>query len=268
MAGFSESGLSGVLSSEKLSQFLSPKEYGYEIWNTLAYAVLLVAAAYVVFKILKRMNINVDERLAVAVSPFVVLGSCLRVIKDAGIVDSYLFVTPGIYVFVFSVFFAVVFAAMVLQKKFKIEYYKTVFFLGLMTLPFALAQLDYFNLWGGATIVVLLVPWVVLFSFAKWSATNKIVTLMHLFDATTTFVAMSFFGYYEQHIVPTFFINLFTPVSFVFLKLVAVVGVLYLIDRLATEEEDKEFAPYLKLVIGILGAATGTRDFITLLAGI
>lgn len=256
------------MSNEDVLRFLSPKEYGYTVWTTLAYAILLIAAAYVIFKILKRMKIRVDERLAVAVSPFVVFGSCLRVIKDAGIVDSYLFQTPGIYVFVFSIFFAVVLFAVALQKRLKIEYYKTVFFLGVMTLPFALAQLDYFNLLGGATIIVLLIPWVALFSFVKWQPSNKIVTLLHLFDATTTFVSMSFFGYYEQHIVPTFFINLFTPVSFVFLKLVVIVGVLHLIDKLAAEDDDKEFAPYLKLVIGILGAATGTRDFITLLAGI
>jgi uncharacterized membrane protein len=263
MAAFSD-----IMTNENLLRFLSPKEYGYTVWTTLAYSLLLVIAAYIIYSVLKRLKVKIDDKLAVAISPYVVFGSCLRVIQDAGIVNSYLFVTPGIYVFIFSIFFAVLLVGWALQKKYGIEYYKSLFFIGLMMLPFTLSQLDYVNPRGGWMVVSFLVPWMLLFKLVRWSATNKIVSLLHLFDGTTTFVAMTFFGYYEQHIVPTFFINMFSPVSFIFLKLVAVVGVLYLIDRYAAEEEDREFGIYLKLIIGILGAATGTRDFITLVAGI
>jgi uncharacterized membrane protein len=89
-----------------------------------------------------------------------------------------------------------------------------------------------------------------------------------MFDATTTVTAMTFFGYGEQHVLPTIFINLFSstlfgPFSFIVLKLIGVVPVLILIDKLSS---DKEFNNYLKLAIGILGAATGTRDFSCLLS--
>lgn len=256
------------LSKENLDYFLSPKETGYDVPKTALYAVLLVAAAYIVYQILKKLKVKIDKKFVLAVSPYVIFGSCLRVIKDAGVVDSYLFVTPGIYVFVFGMFFVVLVVAMALQKKFKIEYYKSMFVIGLFLLPFLFSQLGFVNLNGVVIVFVLLIPWIAIFKFVRWSDSNKIVSVLHMFDATTTFVSMSFFGYIEQHIVPTFFINLFGPISFVILKLVVVVGVLYLVDKVSVSEEDKEFARYLKLIIGTLGAATGTRDLITLAAGI
>jgi len=84
-----------------------------------------------------------------------------------------------------------------------------------------------------------------------------------MFDATTTFTSLQFFNYREQHVVPSLFINLFSPVSFIILKAVAVVAILILIDKYS---EDKEFANYLKLLIGILGGATSLRDFTRLVA--
>jgi len=175
-----------------------------------------------------------------------------------------------------------------LQKKFSIPYYKTVFVLGVLLLPFTLAQLKFSNFYGGLLVFLFFTPWVLFFKsplevplgllskFSKvsskaklkisdWFLENKIVTLVHLFDATTTAVSLSFFGYYEQHILPTFFINILGPFSFVFLKAVAIVCILALIDRFS---DDKEFNNYLKLVIGLLGAGTGSRDFITLLANV
>ena len=84
-----------------------------------------------------------------------------------------------------------------------------------------------------------------------------------MFDATSTFVALQYFGYYEQHVVPSIFINIFSPISFVFLKIVGIVAILLLLDRF---KGDEEFNNYLKLIIGILGLGTGTRDFLRLLA--
>jgi len=251
-----------------LDYWFAPREVGYDVPKTAIYGILLVLAVYIIYKVLKRLKIKVDERLAVSVVPYVAFGSSLRVLKDAGVVRSYFFQTPGIYVFVFSVFFAVLVVATALQKKFKIEYYKSVFVIGLFLLPFVFLQMGFPNLYALFIVGALLLPWVLIFRFVKWSTSNKIVSLVHMFDATTTFVSMSFFGYFEQHVVPTFFINMFGPISFVILKLVAIVGVLYLIDKYTDGIEDKEFAPYLKLVIGILGAATGSRDLITLVAGI
>ncbi len=70
-----------------------------------------------------------------------------------------------------------------------------------------------------------------------------------------------YFNFYEQHILPTAFINMFGPASFIVVKIVVMIAVLLAIDRLS---KDREFNTYIKIVIGILGAATGGRDFLAL----
>lgn len=261
------------LTKDLIDYFLAPKQTGYDVAKTLLYASILVAAVYSIYEILKGLKVKIDQRLAVAVTPYIVFGAAIRVLQDAAVINSYFFMTPGIYVLVFGITFCALTISIVLQKRFSTPYHKITFVLGLLLLPFTLAQLDFANFYGGGLVFLFFVPWVVAFEAAskisskisKWSLENKIVTLTHIFDATTTAVALSFFGYYEQHVLPTFFINIFGPFSFVFLKATVIIGILVLIDRVS---DDKEFNNYLKLVIGILGAATGSRDFITLLAGV
>lgn len=263
-----------------IDYLLAPKQTGYDIPKTVIYAALLVLAVYSIYKTLKKLRVSIDKRLAIAVAPYVVLGGALRVLQDAAVVNSYLFVTPGIYVFVFGITFGVLALSLALQKRFGVPYYETAFTIGVLLLPFALAQLSFSNFYGGALVLLALLPWIVIFipsrskaeawimfKISKWPVENKIVTLVHLFDATTTAVSMSFFGYYEQHVLPTFFINIFGPFSFIFLKVVAIVAILVIMDRYSSPE-DIEFKNYLKLVIGILGAATASRDFIGLLVGV
>lgn len=260
-----------------IDYLLAPKQTGYDIPKTFIYAALLVLAVYSIYKTLKRLRIGIDKRLAIAVSPYVVFGGALRVLQDAAVLNSYIFVTPGIYVFVFCITFGVLALSLALQKRFGVPYYKTAFVLGLLLLPFTLAQLSFSNLYSVILVLTALLPWFVIFKLpprswitskiSNWSVENKIVTLLHLFDATTTAVSLSFFGYFEQHVLPTLFINVFGPFSFVFLKVVAIVVILVVMDKFS-RPEDKEFKNYLKLVIGILGAATASRDFIGLVAGV
>jgi uncharacterized membrane protein len=249
---------------EVLGYFLAPIKTGYTFEKTAVFALVLVIAAYLIFLLLKKLKIKIDRRLAAAVAPYVVFGGVLRVLKDLGIVASYWFVTPGIYFFVSLSVISVLFISIILEKKLKISYFKTLFLFGLLVLSFATGLINPSNFYGFILVLVSYLPWIAFFSvLKKWSLTNRITTLLQLFDATTTSVAMKFFGYGEQHVVPTAFINLIgDPFSFVILKMVGVVLALVLIDKFS---DDKEFNNYLKLCIAILGGATGTRDFTCLL---
>ncbi len=250
--------------------FLSPKKSGYDVPKTISYSIVLIGAAYVVFRILKKLKIKIDERLALVVSPYIIFGAALRVIQDTGIVDSYFFITPGIYALVFSILFASLLLSLAISRKFKVPYYKTAFVLGLAFLPFVFSYIKIINIYGAALVIIFFLPWLVILKFISWNPQNKVVTLLHIFDATTTAVAMNFFGYYEQHVLPAFLIETFGPFSFIVFKIIIIISILEIIDHSLKEDPsiDREFVIYLKLIIGILGAATGTRDFITLLAGI
>lgn len=253
-----------------LEYFVQPKASGYDVPKTLTYAVVLVAAVYGLYLLLRRLGIKPDIRLAAAVSPYVVFGSAVRVLEDAGTLpNSFLFVTPMIYVLIFGVTFAVLLASLLAERKLGVPYYKPAFLVGVLILPFALGMLPAANLQAALPVLLFFAPWLLVFKSVKWSGANKAVASLQMFDSTTTAVAMQFFGYGEQHVLPTAVIGAFGPFSFVLLKLAVVVAVLVAIDRVSAGRPDaQQFASYLKIVIGILGAATGTRDFITLLAGV
>ncbi|MDD5317999.1 MAG: DUF63 family protein, partial [Candidatus ainarchaeum sp.] len=65
--------------------FLKPiyEHSGYNAYNTLAYAALAIAAAYLIFRLLKKLGIKIDARFAYSIIPFILLGSALRVAADA-----------------------------------------------------------------------------------------------------------------------------------------------------------------------------------------
>ncbi|MCK5023518.1 MAG: DUF63 family protein, partial [Candidatus Aenigmarchaeota archaeon] len=87
----------------------------------------------------------------------------------------------------------------------------------------------------------------------------------HMHDASATFVAMTFFGYLEQHPLPRMLIEMTNPGAMFALKLVVMIPVLYAIDKYA---EDGQFKTFLKIVILILGLAPGLRDMIRLMVAV
>jgi len=236
---------------------------GYNPVNTTAYAVIFVIAAYLTFRLLKKLKIKIDRRLAIGISPFVVCGSLLRVLQDAGIVSSFIFVTPGIYFLIFAITITTLFVSLYLQKKLNMSYHKIMFVVGLTIASVFANLLEITNFYAIGLDLLFFLPWVAIFYFIKWNPASKSVALIQMFDATTTFTSLQFFNYREQHVVPNIFINLFGPFSFIVVKAIAVIAVLILIDKFS---EEKEYSNYLKLLIAILGAATSLRDFSRLVA--
>lgn len=245
-----------------LDYFLYPKKTGYDVPKTLTYGIIFIIAIFLIFKILKKFKIKTDKKLVIAISPYIVFGSAIRVLQDVGILSSYLFVTPGIYFFVFCIIFPLILIFKFLEEKTKIPYYKPVFIIGITLASIPISFLEIKNFYGIFLFLLFYAPWLFIFYFLKkWDLENRLVTLIQMFDATVTFTAIQFFGFGEQHVLPTFLISMFSPASFIFVKLFAIVLVLVLIDKFS---EDKDFNRFLKLCIGILGGATGSRDLIAL----
>jgi uncharacterized membrane protein len=235
---------------------------GYTVESTTIFAIILIIAVYVIFKALKFLRIKIDKRLAIAISPYVILGSSIRVLKDSGMIGNCLFQTPGIYFFIFSITFSLLIISSIIERKKYIPYYKITFVIGLFLAGPVLGLIQYRNFTGVGYVIAYFIPWIILLKLIPWSTENKVVTGLQTFDGTVTFVSLNYFGYSEQHILPRYLINLFgTPFSFVVLKFLALVAVLFVIDKYS---DDKEFNNYIKLIIGILGASTGIRDFLRL----
>ena len=244
--------------------FIEPIElgYGYNLINTIVYALAFIVFTYGAFEMLKRLKIKIDQRLALSITPFVILGSSIRVLEDAKILTGYMFVTPNIWVLFFFLIISILLISVFLERKKRIPYYKIMFILGIILTGLVLGMLEYKNFQGLKYVLLWILPWLVLLKYIKWSVENKIITSVHMLDAVTTFVSMKYFGYFEQHVLPRTVINLTgTAFSFVILKFLVVVSVLFILDKYS---DDKEFKNFIKLAIFILGLAPGVRDFLRL----
>lgn len=278
---------------DKVTQFINDyyidpilHDSGYNIVNTITWAILLGICIFGVVKLLKRLDVQIDNRLTLAIVPFVLAGSSLRVIEDIGAIGpplSYLFITPNIY----FVVFAVTLCLLVLSKwavtlKGSGDYMKI----------FAVCGLAWFvvNLMVIFYLEDLVLPWVPVFVITISSLVlyitksildragldllksriNIAILWVHLMDASSTIAGIDFLGYYEKHVVPAYLIDL-TGTAFVMypLKLSIFIPVLYLLDKhFDQDEESKTLKTFLKMVIIVLGLSPACRNTIRMAFGV
>lgn len=204
--------------------------------------------------------------------PYIILGSSLRVVVDNEILPKSIFtVTPGIYLTVFLV----TFSAFVISRYFK-NPSKVMFYFGLLfSAIFIFPLIGLFKNLNGALMVLSsfsLVSLVYLVIERKLKLKflsgffSELCMISHFWDASATFVAVDFFNAWEQHPMTRYFTGIFgTTASFYFLKLIVISLALYVLD---SEVKDESLNSWLKIVIIILGLATGTRDFLLLLTAL
>jgi uncharacterized membrane protein len=258
--------------------------------NTVVYGIILIVAVYFVFKLLRRMKIKIDRHFLYAILPFIFWGSSTRVLHDAAFSGALtgslgefynlpVFPTPGSYFITFTLAIIVLFISLGIQKYLKYPYWKVMAGTGIVlgvinVLMFPSADLYPRALIGGVTLA-----WTGLFFGLTYigerydlrrirqlfSLENSGILSVHMLDATSTWAALSFFGYLEQHVLPRFLIDLVGPWAMFPLKLAVLIPVLYVIDRYT---EPGDFRNFLKIVIIILGLAPGLRDLLRLVVGV
>ncbi|MBI4162382.1 MAG: DUF63 family protein [Candidatus Aenigmarchaeota archaeon] len=262
--------------------FIDPITHGtgYNIYNTTVYAILLVISAVIVYKVIKKMGITIDRKFLFAVTPYMFLGGLMRALQDAKIFETVFLITPLIYVSIFLLTFVALVVSRLLNNK--IAYYKTWFGIGAVL---SIAALSFVKLADPAALLLMLgitAVWAVAIFAAKWIAEwkgvgkirnlltteNSFLLLAHEFDATTTFVATTFYPYFEQHVLPSFFISLFGTWFMFVLKFVVVVVVLHVLDKELSKPEDLEKRTFLKFLVLVLGMAPGLRNFFRLIMGV
>ncbi|MFQ6020582.1 MAG: DUF63 family protein [Candidatus Aenigmatarchaeota archaeon] len=250
-------------------KFLNPLCHYYTLEATLVYGIILIAIAYGTYKLLKYLKIKVDKKFFIAILPFIIYGGWTRALRDhnLGIYTGKLFCSPPIYFFIFTITLFSLLFGLFLQKKFKIQYHKTMLVIGALFLSYNLTLTSITNLFSFGFILILTGIWAAIFFGIHYikpkllSLENSGIITSHLFDASSTFTALTFFGYYEQHVLPSFLIDMFGPWIMFPLKIIVVWVVLYVIDK---SKEDQFFKNYLKIIILILGLALGIRDFLTI----
>lgn len=242
---------------------------GYNVFNTLVYGVILVFILFFIWKMFDKLDLN-PVNLIYSIIPFILLGSLTRALVDNYILPKTVFlITPGIY---FLVGFLCIFSLLFSYYLSKSKYQYILFLIGLV---FCFIPLSYLNHLNFKPLIYILILWLVLtvlvfltrifWDFYKDNVNFSIISV-HLFDASSTFIAVNFFGYYEQHVLPNFIYSIFnTSFSIIPLKFLFISLALFLIDKYV---DDEKLNGLLKLSVFTLGLAPGLRNFITLGLGI
>ncbi len=264
---------------------------GYNIYNTIAYAIMLILAVFVTYQLLKKMKIQIDNKFAMGILPYIILGGLVRALEDAYTLGFW-FKTPIIYIVIFVVAFIGLFASKIIEmakgKRWpRLGYHMIWGAIGIALILIGLTQVAVKSPFALAAMVTLSIFWAILLILAKkllerfkpqtsfFSWENTSILAVHMFDATTTFVALSYFPYFEQHVLPSFLINIFGPAVMFVLKFVVVAAVLHVLDKEMKESlndakasDSSQKRKFIKLVILILGLAPGLRNFFRLIMGV
>ena len=266
------------------TNYLAPLCNYYTPIGTLTYGIILVAAVAAIYKLLEKMKINVNKKFFIALLPFIIYGGWTRALRDnsVGIYSSqaWWWCSPPIYFVIAGIALLSLLISLGLQKFLKIDYWKTMFVLGLLPLAYNFTITNVVRTNSLIIVFGLMIFWsVALFAISKYkpnllTKTNAGITLAHMLDASSSFTAVQFFGYCEQHILNGILMGEYCNVSslpallqfpsmpwMIFLpKLLVVPLVLHIIDK---ENADQRFKNFLKIIVLILGLALGIRDMLT-----
>ena len=244
---------------------------GYTTYNTIVFGIILGLVILLIIKMFKWIDKDPKD-LFIPLIPFIFFGSSARALVDNGIYPlTYILVTPGIYLLTGLTAIFTLLVSVLIERKIGWDYRYIIFAVGVaMCLPNIyytqnINPVVVFQVLGSWALVS--APFVLL--GMKWSLLkdkfNMGVLLAHLLDASSTFIAVDYYGYGEQHVLPNALTQMADSAIVMFpLKIAVILPALYIID---TYVEDKTIRNMLKLAIFILGLAPGIRNFLSLAMG-
>jgi len=239
-------------------------QYGtpYNPVNTLAFALGLILALWLIKKVSEKKNWKFDKNFLYMSVPYIVFGGILRVWEDYGILQHPVFISPGIFFVTFAVFMA----CWGLSRPFK---NKDLLFrnLGIALCLVAIARLPVINVfWFLLIVASSAVTAFIAYKLLKkryFEEEDWLLLQGHMLDGFASSISIAYLGYSEQHVFPGFLMGVFGPWVMVPLKLAVVIPVVYIINR----DAEKEWKWLLKLAVLVLGLGPGVRDVVRVLAG-
>ncbi|RZN36849.1 MAG: DUF63 family protein [Methanosarcinales archaeon] len=248
---------------------------GYNIVNTVTWALVLGVCIFGVQKVLRHLNIVIDRHFVIGVVCYVLFGSSLRVLEDADMFGSplkYLFETPFIY---FVVFFVTVTSLAISLRIYRERYYVAFSIVGLVLTAINICVLLWYEDIIYPVEALLIVILTVLITSAIYLSSRRMnirflssrfniaILGAHLFDASSTTVGVDLLNYYGKHVVENYLIGITGTGAVMYpLKLFVFIPLLYLID---SDFDDDELRDLLKLTVLVLGLAPACRNTITIL---
>lgn len=244
---------------------------GYNIYNTIAYGLLIAILGWIIYKFLMHEKIKIDFKMFKALIPYVFALAFLHVLSDAGVYPrSFFTVTPGIFILSALMIFPSYFISKWIAKKTRTSWHKPFFIIGVIL---AVTQGIYYtprdlsaflllallNIISSGAIIISSIK-VPLFR----DRLNLSVLVSHMIDSSATIASLEFYGYFEQHVLPSLWINFFGVYSFYILKLIILLPVIYYLSK----SKDKDLSNFVKIAFALFGLAAGIRTSLRLVMGV
>ena len=242
----------------------------YTLGSTASLGIVLVALTGVVYYFFKKLKIKLDSKILIGLFFWVLLAAFVRVFEDANIYPKNFFtVSPGIIILFAGFFIPVLYFGGLLEKNRKIEMWKTLSVSAIVPIIFHLPFVRLANMPGflvvmsifGAIVGVMYLT----NRFIKTDNFSFLAIAAHMFDASATFTSIQFYGYSEQHVIPTFLIGIFGPWAMFLLKIVIILPVVFAINKYSENENLRKF---LLIATFAIGLAPALRDTFRLLMGV
>jgi len=260
-------------------------EQPYNAVETITYALILIAAVYLIYRWFKKNEFPLDGRFVLATIPYVILGGVLRVVQDTHMIQSdiqFLIVTPFIYFVIFFYTFGILLLSRYLVGQGITDDYSkiyagigifSIFCVALVLVAWGInhTRIDLFVLAiiPLMAVVATTLVWGFMRYILKWSyvADPLYITLLfgQLLDASATSYGIDFhpgIQYIEQHVVGSFLID-WAHTAFVMfpLKLVVLFPAIYVME-MYRKEANPAFWHLVLLAMIVVGFAPGVRDLV------
>ncbi|MDD5418021.1 MAG: DUF63 family protein [Candidatus Nanoarchaeia archaeon] len=253
---------------------------GYNFVNTLTYGIILFACVYLIYKLFRKLKIEINTDAVLSWTSLILFGASLRVLEDQGTFNrtdflGFLTISPGIWFVIGGVGIGLAFISHLLYKKTKLfkskkQAYYFLFIMGLVISAPILFMIQFKNIQGILSVFGL-TAFTMLFyliagkffnlKFLK-SKTNLLLIFGQILDGCATFVSVDYYNYSEQHVFGSGLIGL-TGSAFwlMVVKAVYITVLLYFLDKWFKEKNSLNM---IKIVLLTLGMGPGLRDVLRL----
>ena len=261
-------------------------EEGYTLLSEITYGIILIAALFVIYKLLKKLEITIDWRFCLALMPYILFGPVTRTLEDTNYFNEpfvYWFISPLIYVQIAAYALLFLLLGYYIERKYNRRKLtvNTVVFLGgaILLLPslYLIARWILGDQWSASAgvrfdvfaivigLVALIVGLVYLVAYlyrhkesiaVYKNPLNLAILTGHMMDGITSYISIKDpflmgLSYSEKHPASNVLLELWGPL-FPMAKFVLIIVVIYVFDILY-KDELKHHLTLVNLTIFIIG---------------
>ena len=251
----------GPVIADALNHPIGGVHEGYNIVSTITYAIIALVAIYLTYLLIKKLKIKIDKYFVYSLIIFSFVGATWRVMEDLMLIPmpwTVLFITPLIYI----ILYVIAIIPLIIFRDSKIMGYTGV---GIL-IPSLFIVLFRPIVHPLALILIPLISFLVTLPLYFFKIFKKIENLFlmfgHMVDSFATYFSVTIFGYGEKHVLTSIILKI-SPISYIIIKYLGVLGVVY-----ALKDYKEEPRIYIISILAMLGLATGFRDTLRLAFGV